>query len=221
MTDLLPPASTPLERAFAQAAARVGDIPVDVATLWNPATCPIDILPWLAWTLSVDRWNADWGDEEKREAVAGAIAAQRIKGTRLAVEQALQSIDDLLQLVEWFEASPQLDPFTFEVRLPLIDAEGVAGGTRVSAEFARQVIADVTRAKPVRAHFALVQQLELIGLPALVGAAHGAAYRRLDCAAAASPVGFDPDTPWGDLLQDENGEPLQDDFGNFIDGTAP
>jgi phage tail P2-like protein len=221
MTDLLPPASTPLERAFAMAAARIGDIPVDVATLINPATCDITDLPWLAWTLSVDRWDADWGDDQKREAVAGAIAAQRIKGTRLAVEEALQALDDLLQLVEWFEVSPNLPRHTFEVRLPLIDAEGVAGGKRASAEFARQILIDVTRTKPVRAHFALVQQLDLIGLPAPIGAAQGAAYRRLDGAAAASPAGFDPDTPWADLLQDENGEPLEDDFGNFIDGTAP
>lgn len=221
MADLLPPASTPLERAFAMAAARIGDIPVDVATLIKPATCDITALPWLGWMLSVDRWDADWGDDQKREAVAGAIAAQRIKGTRLAVEQALQALDDLLQLVEWFEASPHLPRHTFEVRLPLIDTNGVAGGKRVSAEFARQIIADVTRAKPARSHFALVQQLELIGLPAPIGAAQGAAYRRLDGTAAASPAGFDPGTPWGALLQDENGEPLQDDFGNFIDGTAP
>ncbi len=215
MTDLLPPASTPLERAFVAASARIADIPVDVTTLWNPATCPMSFLPWLAWSLSIDRWNADWSDEQKREAVAGAIAAQRIKGTRLAVEQALQALDDLLQLVEWFEASPQLDPYTFEIRLPLIGADGVAGGDRVSAAFARQIIIDVTRAKPVRAHFALVQQLELASIAVPVAAANAANYRRLDLAATDAPG-----TPWADLIQDENGEPLQDDFGGFIDGSA-
>jgi len=214
MSDLLPPASTPLERAFATAGARIGEVPVDVTTLWNPATCPIALLPWLAWSLSIDRWNADWSDAEKRDAVACAIAEQRRKGTRMAVEDALQSFDDLLELVEWFEASPPLDPYTFEVRLPLIDADGVAGGTRVSAEFARAIIAEVSRVKPVRAHFALVQQLELVGLPAPIAAAHAASYRRLDLVDS----GIDG-TDWAALIQTEEGEPLQDDFGNFIDGS--
>ncbi|MCA1199137.1 phage tail protein I [Sphingomonas sp. R647] len=215
MTDLLPPASTPLERTFANAGARIGDIPVDVATLVNPATCAINALPWLGWMLSVDRWQADWGDDQKREAVAGAIAAQRIKGTRLAVEEALQALDDLLQLVEWFEVSPNLPRHTFEVRLPLIDADGVAGGKRASAEFARQILIDVTRAKPVRAHFALVQQLELIGLPAPISAGQPVAYARLDMAATDAS-----ETPWADLIQTEDGEPLEDDSGEFIDGSA-
>ncbi|MEG3182126.1 phage tail protein I [Sphingomonas sp. LT1P40] len=221
MTDLLPPGSTNLERALSRVGARIGDMPVDVATLWNPATCPIDLLPWLAWTLSIDRWNADWSDAEKRAAVADAIAVQRRKGTRLAVEQVLESFCSLLELVEWFEATPQLDPYTFEVRLPLIGPDGAAGGERVTAAFARQIIADVTRAKPVRAHFTLVQQLDLIGLPAPIGTINTTAYRRLDAAATDSPAGFDPEIEWGALLQDENGEPLQDDTGGFIDGTAP
>lgn len=215
MADLLPPASSELERALSEAGSRIDNVPVDVSTLWDPAACPIEILPWLAWTLSVDRWDADWSDDEKRATVAGAIAAQRIKGTRLAVEQAMQSLDDLLRLVEWFEATPRLAPHTFEVHLPLIDAEGVAGGDRVSADFARQIITDVTRAKPVRSHFALVQRLELLGLPAPIAGVVPVGYRRLDLAAT-DAAGI----PWADLIQDENGEPLEDDNGQFIDGSA-
>jgi P2-related tail formation protein len=51
--SLLPPNVSGLERALEQASARVGDIPVPIDPLWNPATCPARLLPWLAWALSV------------------------------------------------------------------------------------------------------------------------------------------------------------------------
>jgi phage tail P2-like protein len=55
------------------------DLPI--ADLWNPQTCPLPALPWLAWTLSVDTWDTDWTEERKRAITAGAIAAQRRKGS--------------------------------------------------------------------------------------------------------------------------------------------
>lgn len=190
-------------------------MPVPVEDLWNPQTCPIDLLPWLAWALSIDQWNVAWSDAQKRDAVAGAIEQQRVKGTRASVEAVLASFDDLLELVEWFEAAPRAAPHTFEVRLPLVDADGVAGGTRVSAEFAQAIVTEVTKTKPVRAHFQLVQQLTLEGLPAPVGALRAAGYRRVALDATATAA-----IPWGDLLQTEHGEPLEDDTGTFIDGSA-
>ena len=216
--DLLPPNSTKLERAFAAAIdTRVAAIPFDLAALWNPATCPPDLLPWLAWGLSIDRWSSDWSDAEKRAAVQMAIEEQRHKGTRYSVERVLQSYDDLIQLVEWFETTPRMDPRTFEVRLPLIDADGNAGGTRVSAEFARAIVADVIATKPASAHFTLVQELELVGMPAPVVAAQTMLYARLGPSATEA----DPTVPWGDLLTDQNGEPLTDDLVGFLDGSAP
>ncbi|CAN5695337.1 phage tail protein I [soil metagenome] len=217
MADLLPPNATPLEHGLAGATARIDAIPVDVSTLWDPWACPLALLPWLAWSFSVDGWDPEWTEEQKRAAVAGAIELQRHKGTRWSVEQVLASFDDLLQLVEWFEATPRLDPHVFEVRLPLIDGDGVAGGARVSAAFARAIVADVIKVKPVREHLVLVQQLELVGLPQPFAVAQATGYRRLDLGAGDA----DPEVPWDDLLQDENGEPLTDDAGNFIDGSAP
>lgn len=215
--DLLPPNSTPFERAFASIAGeRMGAIPFDLGALWNPSTCPSDLLPWLAWGVSIDRWDAGWSDAQKREAVAGSIEEQRHKGTRYSVEQVLQRFDDLLQLVEWFETTPRMDPRTFEVRLPLIDADGAVGGTRVTADFARAIVADVIATKPTGAHFQLVQQLELYGLPAPISAAETMLYARL----GPSLTWPDASQPWDELLTDQNGEPLEDDLGGFLDGSA-
>jgi phage tail P2-like protein len=213
--QLLPPNATPLERALADATARLGDIAFDIEALWNPATCPIALLPWLAWSLSTDSWDPEWTEARKREAVAGAIGAQRIKGSRAAVEAVLARFDALLTLVEWFEATPRLDPHTFEVRLQLVGANGVAGGTHASAATARAIVAEISRAKPARAHFRLIQELTLEACLGIVAVATATNYRRLDLEVLSTA-----DIDWSDMLQDQNGEPLEDDTGELIDGSA-
>lgn len=60
-----------------------------IATLWDPMNCPAGILPWLAWALSVDDWDADWPEGTKRNAIAASIAIHRRKGTPRAVKDAL------------------------------------------------------------------------------------------------------------------------------------
>jgi phage tail P2-like protein len=212
-TDLLPPGSTPLERGLDAALARVGDVPIDLGALWNPATCPIHLLPWLAWALSVDNWSPAWGELQKRDAVADAIADQRRKGTRATVEAVLARFDALLTLVEWWEATPRRDPYTFQVTLELVDAEGIAGGYRATAAFALAIVTEVTKVKPVRAHFDFIQRLTMDSAAHLVAAARAAIYRRLDLDATRPPA-----ERWEHLLQDDLGEPLTDDLGLFIDG---
>lgn len=175
-TDLLPPCSTPLERAFAAASARVGDIPIDLAALWDPARCPPNLLPWLAWALSTDNWNANWSLPRKRAAVASAIEDQRHKGSRASVERVVSRFDEAITIVEWFEADPPRDPHTFEVRVPVGD-DG-----HVTANFVREIIADVTATKPVRSHFDLIEELALLAVAYPVCAVQATGYRRLDLA---------------------------------------
>ncbi|STM46911.1 phage tail protein I [Escherichia coli] len=49
MNSLLPPGSTPLERRLAQTCSGISDLQVPLRDLWNPATCPVSFLPYLAW----------------------------------------------------------------------------------------------------------------------------------------------------------------------------
>ncbi|EEA6857495.1 phage tail protein I, partial [Salmonella enterica] len=46
---LLPVGSSPLEVAAARACAEIERTPVNIRALWNPDTCPENLLPWLAW----------------------------------------------------------------------------------------------------------------------------------------------------------------------------
>ena len=52
--SLLPHNASPQERAIEAATARLADVPVPLRDLWNPETCPAELLPWLAWAFGVD-----------------------------------------------------------------------------------------------------------------------------------------------------------------------
>ena len=48
-------------------------VPVPNRQLWNPWTCPVGILPWLAWALKVDEWDAAAPEDRKRQIIADSI----------------------------------------------------------------------------------------------------------------------------------------------------
>lgn len=91
--SLLPPNTTPLERAIeATVSQRLDAIPTLVTGLWNADTCPATILPWLAWSLSVDEWNETWSDDRKRAVIREARLIHQQKGTPAAIRRALDSL---------------------------------------------------------------------------------------------------------------------------------
>lgn len=210
---LLPPNVSGLERAIGNVAARVGEIGLPLSELWDPATCPLDILPWLAWALSVDTWEPDWSEETKRAAVAASIAEHRIKGSRYAVEAVLTRFDALLKVVEWHEPGGTGTPHTFEVILPLVTEPGIApGGERSTAAFAEKILREVSRTKRLSQHFQLVQQMSIAGQVGVQTAARVSLFLRENFA-----LGTDDSEPWDDFLQTEAGEPLQAETGDFLE----
>lgn len=92
VNSLLPHNATPQEVALELTTARVGAVDVPIRDLWNPDTCPTAHLPWLAWALSVDSWEAAWPEEVKRQALRRSVAVHRRKGTPAAVREALEAV---------------------------------------------------------------------------------------------------------------------------------
>lgn len=78
---LLPPNSTPLERALSGPTGRLTAIPVKIAEVFNWQTCPTEFLPWLAFEHGVDFWDNDWSEGRKREIIRDSVAMHRSKGT--------------------------------------------------------------------------------------------------------------------------------------------
>lgn len=103
---LLPPNATPLERRAAQTGARIERVPVPLRDLWNPATCPAELLPFLAWSFSVDRWNPAWPIATKRAVTAAAYFVHRKKGTIGALRRAVEPLGFLIRVIEWWQTNP-------------------------------------------------------------------------------------------------------------------
>lgn len=197
--SLLPPASTPLEKALEQAGASLLDIPAPVRAVWSPSGCPAGHLPWLAWGLAISHWKTGWTLDRKRAAVADAIPYHRRKGTRAAVAEVLADHHPAFAIVEWFEANPPRAPHTFEVRAP---AAEIPASFLTTAK-AEEIVADVAVAKPARAHFDFVQNLDLAtGLVLAAGGIAGSV-ARADYGAT-----LDESRNWAATLQTEDGEPI-------------
>lgn len=200
MSSLLPPNATGGERAL-ETALRADIGLAAVGTLWNPQTCPADVLPFLAWGLAISHWDADWTEGEKRSAIAAAIPFHQIKGTRAAVEEILARFHPLLTIVEWWQANPRRASHTFEVRAP-------AGPDGIDASFltnetAQAIIRDVAAAKPLRAHFDFVHTLEAQAAIWMAGGITGGTMHRADYEAV-----LDVSRDWSIVLQTEDGEPI-------------
>lgn len=121
MSDtILPPNSTPLEVAIDTASAdRLGAIPHLIRTTNNPATIPLQWLPWLGWAWRVENWSSDWSEAQKRQAVAASYMVHRRKGTAYAVRSSLEALNLDIQMFEWFNDTPKRDPYTFRLLLTL------------------------------------------------------------------------------------------------------
>lgn len=179
--SILPPSSTGLEKALEQTAARILDFPAPVRAVWSPNDCPIGLLPWLAWGLSLDNWSSDWTEAIKRERVRRAIPIARQKGTAASVRAVVQSFGGSVAIREWWQQEPKGDPHTFNLVMNL-EQDGVPA----SAAFVDQVIAEVRRAKPVRSHFTFTQGVTAKAGIGLVAAVRPTIYARLSCIAPAA-----------------------------------
>jgi phage tail P2-like protein len=87
--SLLPPNSTDFEASLEVPGFRVDAMAVDIGLLWDPETCPIGFLPWLAWALSVDEWDPVWSEDQKRGVVSASVEVHRHKGTLWSIRRSL------------------------------------------------------------------------------------------------------------------------------------
>lgn len=79
--SLMATGSSVLEQKAAEACAVISDLSVPLRDLWNPDACPVKFLPYLAWAFSVDSWDEDWSEEEKRSVIGEAFWLHQRKGT--------------------------------------------------------------------------------------------------------------------------------------------
>lgn len=122
MKTLLPANATNIEKAFDLVFAKlISRIDVDlIYTQWDPYKCPVELLSWLAWAVSVDDWNSDWPEQVKRDVIAKSIEVHRTKGTRYSVKTALEAFGYESQIVEWHEQE-NAAPKSFSINVHVDD----------------------------------------------------------------------------------------------------
>jgi phage tail P2-like protein len=165
MADILPPWRGRAETALTDA-TQTRALPVPVDTLWDPVRCPAALLPWLAWTLSVEDWDASWPDWRKREVIAQAIPIHRLRGTVAALRRVLE--------VTGFGTAKIIERYGAKTRDGSLDRDGTTTRTAadhwaeyrvildrpVSLAQAAQVRALLERAAPARCHLKLLDFTE-------------------------------------------------------------
>lgn len=184
MTDpvsLLSSSASPLAKALDRAfARRLAEIPNPVRDAWNADRIDIDLLPWLAWGLGQRTWNSDWPEAVRRALVRNAIATARHMGSVQSVHDVVAAFGGALSIREGWELDPP-QPYRFSIVLTL----NGQSGEPVSARYVQDVIAEVRRVKPTRAHFDFTQGLSFAGSIQVVGAVRPTVIRRMEFEQAA------------------------------------
>ncbi|BBN53337.1 phage tail protein I [Pseudomonas chlororaphis subsp. aurantiaca] len=139
---LLPSNSTPLERQAALALAQIQRVPIPLRQLWNPDICPLELLPYLAWAFSVDRWDSKWPEAAKRGAIRSSHYIHSRKGTIGALRRVVEPLGYLIEVVEWWQTEPEGVPGTFALKVGVLD-------TGITEEMYQELERLIDDAKPV------------------------------------------------------------------------
>jgi len=147
---LLPISATEQEQALSSTLAqRLDDLPLEIKTLWHVDYCSLPLLPILAWSLSCDTWSEDWTEAQQRSVCRYSTSQHAMKGSRQAVEQAIEQVGAGISIKEWWEQTPKGEPHTFTVT--------VAGSASAvsSIAYQQQLHRLIASTKPLRSHYTL------------------------------------------------------------------
>lgn len=160
---LLPGNATDLERQAAEALAQIERVPVPLRDLINPDRCPVALLPYLAWAMSVDRWDSRWSESAKRGAIRSSFYIHSRKGTIGALRRVVEPLGYLIEVVEWFQTEPPGTPGTFAIKVGVSNAG-------ISEETYQELTWLIDDARPVSRHLTgLAISLETTGSLSIAG----------------------------------------------------
>ena len=143
--QLLPGNATPLERQAAQALAQIQRVPIPLRQLCNPTTCPLNVLPYLAWAFSVDRWDGNWNEATKRAAIRSSHYIHSRKGTIGALRRVVEPLGYLIEVLEWWQTVPEGVPGTFALKVGVLE-------TGITEEMYQELTWLIDDAKPLTRH---------------------------------------------------------------------
>jgi phage tail P2-like protein len=82
----------------------------------DPDSCPLALLPWLAWEYQVDTWNINWSEQKTRcDQARPTSTAIVVRSPPSVMRPGGQSFGT--DIVEWFNQNPKGDPYTFRLNV--------------------------------------------------------------------------------------------------------
>ncbi|MEA1606149.1 phage tail protein I [Pseudomonas spirodelae] len=154
---LLPSNATQLERLAAQALAQIERVPVPIRDLLSPTRCPLPLLPYLAWAMSVDRWEEAWPESTKRQVIASSYYVHAHKGTIGSLRRVVEPLGYLIRVTEWWQETPEGVPGTFRLNIGVLESG-------ITDEMYESLVLLIDDAKPVSRHLiGLAISLEVRG----------------------------------------------------------
>ena len=145
MNTLLPPNASHLEQLAAQALARIERVPIPIRDLVSPDRCPVDLLPYLAWAFSVDRWDSNWSEATKRQVIKTSYYVHSRKGTIGALRRVVEPLGYLIEVVQWWQTVPEGEPGTFAIKIGVLD-------TGITEEMYQELTWLIDDARPLTRH---------------------------------------------------------------------
>jgi phage tail P2-like protein len=160
----LPPSASKMERVMEQVFwEELALIERDIRNFYDPYQCRVDLLPYLAWEMSVDYWDENWSEQTKRDVIAASNPIHTSKGTRYALDKSIESIrDDGLRVTEWFDDEANLAPGFFRVNLE-------ARNSDIDENTVPQIYTAVNNAKNTRSHLESISITSQIQNPINIG----------------------------------------------------
>jgi len=159
--SLLPPNASMLEANLENASNRLSQIPVEIGKQWDPDTCPENLLPWLAWALSVDEWDEQWSEHSKRVMLKQSVSIHKHKGTVGSVKRALKALNIEFEFLEWFEECEDIalapihssKPYTFVFIAWANENPYTSNEVFLNPDLYDVLFRVINQVKPARSHF--------------------------------------------------------------------
>jgi phage tail P2-like protein len=122
--SLLPINASKLLKDLESSSLKASDLEALNRYITNPNLAPENILPWLAWAVSVDDWDDNWTLEVRRNVIRSSIKIHKKKGTIGALRSALEAFNyENITVEEWFNygGAPHFFRVFFDVVEPGFD----------------------------------------------------------------------------------------------------
>ncbi|WP_054888422.1 phage tail protein I [Pseudomonas sp. NBRC 111118] len=185
--NLLPINSTRLERILA-VACNFGIDPEVIRGIADSTRCPPDFLPWLAWAMKVEGWEAAETGEQQRALIREAIPVHKTKGTVGAIRRVLAAVKVNAEFKEWY-LIPDGVPYTFHLTA-WANQNREGEGSVISPELGARLRALVDATKNERSHYEFRLGARFDGGLQLGNANRSSVVQRLSV--DAQPVPVDP-----------------------------